>query len=126
MNFRQVKLKSGKVVTLDNFKMSFTYDGLLLGSPNKKMNDLIIQDVVNSFDGNKVLMMLEDAYKIGEILKPLIFNARLTSNPIDKRNDASYLNIVWFGDDFKTITIEKMILNFKKINWKIEAEDYEF
>ena len=126
MNCREVKLKSGKVVTIDNFNMSFTYDGLLLGRPNKEMNDRIIQDINDSFNGSKVLILFDDAYQNKDLLKPFIFSARFTSNPIDKRNDESYLNIVWFGDDFKIITIEKMIMNLKKINWKEEAEDYQF
>ena len=126
MNFRELKLKSGKVVTLDTFNMSFTYDGLLLGSPNKELNELIIQRIKDSFKENKVLMMLDDAYKTEELLKPLIFSARLTSSPIDKMNDESFLNVVWFGDDFKNITIEKMIMNLKKIDWKNMSEDYQF
>jgi len=126
MDYREVKLKSGKVVTIDNFNMSFTYDGLLLGSPNKEMNDRIIQDINDSFNGSKVLILFDDAYQNKDLLKPFIFSARFKSNPIDKRNDESYLNIVWFGDDFKIITIEKMIMNLKKITWNEEAEDYEF
>jgi hypothetical protein len=126
MNFRELKLKSGKVVTLDTFNMSFTYEGILLGSPDKELNELIIKRINDSFNGNKVLFLLDDAYKNEKLLKPMIFSARLTSKPIDKMNDESYLNVVWFGDDLKTITIEKMIRNLKKFDWKKEAEDYQF
>lgn len=40
--------------------------------------------------------------------------------------DGSYLNIVWFGDDFKNNTIDKMIMNLKNFDCQKEAQSYEF
>lgn len=129
MNYRQIKLANGKVVTIEKFEMSFTYDGLLLGTPNKEMNDKMISDIKKSYGNEKLLMLLDDAYVSEKLLKPIIFSVQLISDPIKKKkdnSDGSYLNLVWFGNDFKNDTIEKIIMGLKDFNWNEEAENYEF
>ena len=64
-----------------------------------------------------------------EVLKPIMFTAQLTSDPINDNEDifdGSYLNIVWFSNGFKTDTIEKMIMNIKGFNFDEEAKNYQF
>jgi hypothetical protein len=129
MNYREIKLASGKIVAIEKFEMSFTYDGLLLGSPNKEMNDRTISDIKKSYGNGRLLMLLDDAYVSEKLLKPIIFSAQLISDPIKKtkdNSDGSYLNLVWFGDDFKSNTIEKIIMGLKDFNWNNEAENYQF
>jgi hypothetical protein len=128
MNYREIKLADGKIVTLEKFEMSFTYDGLLLGSPNKDINDRIISDAIKKYNQNKVLVLLDDAYVLEEILKPITFTAQLTSKPINDVKgifDGSYLSVIWFGGYFKTISIDKMIGNLK-FDYEAEAMNYEF
>lgn len=129
MNYRQIELANGKVVTIEKFEMSFTYDGLLLGTPSKEMNNKMISDIKKSYGNEKLLMLLDDAYVSEKLLKPIIFSAQLISDPIKKakdNSDGSYLNLVWFGNDFKNDTIEKIIMGLKDFNWNEEAENYEF
>jgi hypothetical protein len=129
MNYRQIKLASGKVVTLERFEMSFTYDGLLLGRPDKEMNDRIIEDAIKKYNQNKVLVLTEDAYVSDNRLKPIMFSAELTSQPINDKEevyDGSYLNVVWFGGDFKNHTIEKMLGDLKGFDFDLEADNYQF
>ena len=129
MNYREIKLASGKIVTIEKFEISFTYDGLLLGTPDKEMNDRTISDIKKSYGNGRLLMLLDDAYVSEKLLKPIIFSAQLTSDPIKKtkdNSDGSYLNLVWFGDDFKSNTIEKIIMGLKDFNWNDEAENYQF
>jgi hypothetical protein len=40
--------------------------------------------------------------------------------------DGSYLNIAWFGDDFKSNIINEMIMNLKSFNYDIEADNNQF
>ena len=129
MNYREIKLASGKIVTIEKFEMSFTYDGLLLGTPDKEMNDRTISDIKKSYGNGRLLMLLDDAYVSEKLLKPIIFSTQLISDPIKKtkdNSDGSYLNLVWFGDDFKSNTIEKIIMGLKVFDWDAEAENYEF
>ena len=129
MNYRQIKLANGKVLTIDKFEISFTYDGLLLGTPNKEMNNRMISDIKKSYGNEKLLMLLDDAYISEKLLKPIIFSAHLVSGPVNDKEgifDGSYINILWFGDDFKSNTIDEMIMNLKNFDYDKEAENYEF
>lgn len=47
-------------------------------------------------------------------------------NDSEEMFDGSYLNIVWFSNDFKTNSIDKMIENLKNFDWNLEAENYVF
>jgi hypothetical protein len=128
MNYRQIKLAIGKVVTLERFEMSFTYDGLLLGRPNKELNDRIIEDTIKKYNKNKVVVLTDDAYVSDDRLKPIMFKVELTSQRINNNEelyDGSYLNVVWFGSGFKTHTIEKMLSDLKGFNFDLEAENYQ-
>jgi hypothetical protein len=58
-----------------------------------------------------------------------MITARLTSHPINDREemfDGSYLNIIWFSNDFKTNSIDKIIGNLESLDWNTEAENYQF
>lgn len=128
MNYREIKLANGKIVTLERFKMEFIYDGILVGKPNKEMNDRIISDAIKKFNQNKVLVLMDNAYTSEDLLKPIMITAELTSVPINDNEeiyDGSYLNVIWFSNDFKTSTIEKMIANLK-FDYEDEAKNYEF
>ena len=129
MNYREIKLANGKIVTLERFKMEFIYDGILVGKPNREINDRIISDAIKEFKQNKVLVLMEDAYASEDLLKPIMITAGLTSQPIndnDEMFDGSYLNIIWFSNDFKTNSIDKILGNLESFDWNTEAENYQF
>jgi hypothetical protein len=129
MNYRQIKLVNGKIVTIEDFKMQFVYDGMLLGQPNQEVNEKIISNFIKSFNSNKFFVIMDDAYISENQLKPIMFSAQLVSEPVndyEERFDGSYLNVLWFGIDFKSNTIDKMIMNLKDFDWDVEAENYEF
>jgi hypothetical protein len=129
MNYREIKLANGKVVTIERFKMEFIYDGILVGKPNKEINDRIISDAIKEFKQNKVLVLMEDAYASEDLLKPIMITAGLTSQPINDNEgmfDGSYLNIVWFSSDFKANSIDKIIGNLESFDWNTQAENYQF
>ncbi len=128
MNYREIKLANGKIVTLERFKMEFIYDGILVGKPSKVMNDRIISDAIKKFNQNKVLVLIDDAYVSEELLKPIMFTAEFTSQPINDNEgifDGSYLNIIWFSNDFKTSSIDKIIANLK-FEYDNEALNFQF
>lgn len=129
MNYRQIKLANGKIVTIEDFKMQFVYDGILMGQPNKEVNDKIITNFIKSFNSNKVFVIMDDAYVSEDRLKPILFSAQLVAEPVNDKEgiyDGSYLNIAWFGDDFKSTTIDKMIMDLQGFDYEKEAQNYEF
>jgi hypothetical protein len=129
MNYREIKLSNGKIVTLERFKIEFIYSGILVGKPNREINDRIISDAIKEFKQNKVLVLMDDAYTSEDLLKPIMITAGFASQPINDSEemfDGSYLNIIWFSNDFKTNSIDKMIGNLKNFDWNLEAENYQF
>jgi hypothetical protein len=129
MNYRELKLANGKIVTIEDFRMQFVYDGILLGQPNKEVNDKIIANFIKSYNSNKVFMIMDDAYVTQAQLRPILFSAQLVTEPINDKEgvyDGSYLNLIWFGDDFKSNTIEKIIMDLKGFDWDYEAKNYKF
>ena len=129
MNYREIKLNNGKFVTLERFEMTFNYDGLLLGRPNREMNNRIIEDTIKKYNQNKVVVLTDDAYVSDDRLKPIMFKAELTSQSINDNEevyDGSYLNVVWFGGDFKNNTIAKMLGDLKGFDFDSEADNYQF
>ena len=125
MTNTEIQLSSGKKVTLEEFSIKMTYNGLLVGVPNKQLNYKIIRNIIDSNEGKRVVLTLEGAYQDKERLKPYIYSARLSSEPIDKNFDSSYMYAVWFGNDITTMTIEQMI-QILDIDWEGEAEDFKF
>ena len=123
MNITEIKLSSGKKVVLEEFTMKMTYQGLLVGAPNKQLNYTIIRDIIDSYQGKKVVMTLEGAYLEKERLKPYICSARLSAEPNNKEFDSSYMIVVWFSSE-TTTSIEQMI-NRLNIDWE-GAEDFRF
>ena len=124
MTNTEIQLSSGKKITLEEFSIKLTYLGLLVGKPNKQLNYTIIRDILDSYQGKKVVMTLEGAYQDRNQLKPYIGSARLSSEPKDKEFDGSYLNVVWFENDITTMTVEQMIQGLN-IEWE-GAEDFKF
>lgn len=123
MNKTDIQLSSGKKVTLEEFNMKMTYQGLLVGVPNKQLNYTIIRDIIDSCKEKKIVMTLEGAYLENERLKPYICSARLSAEPKDKEFDSSYMIVVWFSSE-TTTSIEQMIQRLN-IDWE-EAEDFKF
>ena len=124
MNTTEIKLSTGKKVTLEEFSMKMTYQGLLVGKPNKQLNYKIIRDVIASYEGKRVVMTLESAYESKERLKPYICSARLSSEPKEKEYDGSYLNVVWFTKDITNMNIEQMFQGLE-VDWEV-AEDIKY
>jgi hypothetical protein len=106
------KIKLGKrEIAIERFHFSITYAGLIIGSPNKVINDKIISDYESSLNiGNRqsVFIVKDEDYITDEVLKPVIYSAWLDSDPVnDKENqyDGSWIVVSWFGEE----QIEKSI-----------------
>jgi hypothetical protein len=106
------KIKLGKrEIAIERFHFSITYAGLIIGSPNKVINDKIISNYESSLNvGNRqsVFIVKDEDYITDEVLKPVIYSAWLDSDPVnDKENqyDGSWIVVSWFGEE----QIEKSI-----------------
>lgn len=127
-----IKLASGKIVTLESFHITKTYAGLLAGNPSKEVNLEIINNISypknwgvrkSYFDKSKV-------YLSEDILKPFVCTAWLSAEPINdkkKEYDGSSIVIIWLVDDFKGKSIEELIVSdLGKFEWDNIAENFQF
>jgi hypothetical protein len=127
-----MKLKTGKVVTLETFNMSMTYGGLLLGEPDEAMNDSIIGLIIDSKDwGNrKVLLKKKNRYNFKNVLKPIVYTVWLTAEAIpsnSKIKDASSIVLIWFGEFESKKSIQEIIIEgVGNFDWDSNAENISY
>ncbi len=118
-----VKLSSGRKIYLQSIIFSHTYDGLLCGSPSEQINHNILLDINEKF--SEGLFIIEP--KITTMSENDFFG-RINSDQDDQKQipvlppvkvqvlfecyddeDLTYLNIVWFQNDF-TLSIPTEII----------------
>ena len=127
-----IKLKTGKTVTLESFNMSSTYGGLLIGEPNEAMNDGIIGLITQSKEwGNrKVLLKKKNRYSSKNILKPIVYKVWLTAEAVpsnSKEKDASSIVLIWFGEfELKKSIQEIIIEGVGNFDWDSNAENISY
>ncbi len=125
----EIKLLTGKTVRLDSLIMTSTYGGVLVGKPNKTMNDEIISFITHSNDwGNrKVFLKKSNNYSSKDVLKPIAYKVLLLSEPISKdtkTGDASSIVLVWFGDADMSKSINEIIVEgVGNLDWDSNAEN---
>jgi hypothetical protein len=128
----EIKLLTGKTVKLDSLIMTSTYGGVLVGKPNKTMNDEIISFITHSNDwGNKkVLVKKKNRYTSKDVLKPSAYKVLLLSEPVSngsKTADASCIVLVWFGDADLSKSINQIIAEgVGNFDWDKHAENISY
>jgi hypothetical protein len=125
----EIKLNTGKVVSLETFSMSMTYGGLLVGKPDEAMNDGIIGQITHSKEwGNKkVFLKKKDQYSSKNVLKPIIYTVWLTSDAVpacSEIKDASSVVLIWFGEANPDKSINEIIAEgLGNFDWDEHAEN---
>lgn len=125
----EIKLKTGKVVSLETFSMSMTYGGLLVGKPDEAMNDGIIGQITHSKElGNKKVFIKKiDQYSSKNVLKPIIYTVWLTADAVPTGSDikdASSIVLIWFGETNPDKSINEIIAEgVGNFDWDSNAEN---
>ena len=132
MKSLKIKLASGKNVTLESFHITKTYAGLLAGEPTKEMNEKIIDNLnyPKNLGATKSYIEKSNMYLSEVILKPLVFSARLSAEPIndkEKQFDGSEINVIWLGESIKGKSIEELIVSgLGHFDWDKHADNFQF
>ena len=127
----KIKLQSGKEVYIEAFHCTPTYAGLILGSPTKESNEKLLKQISSpvGWGQRKTLLKKSDLYVSKDVLKPVIYSAWLSAEPINDENnkfDGSNLILIWLGDENKEITIHDLIiLGIGLFDWEKYAENYQ-
>jgi len=140
----KIELSSGREIFLNKIYQDYTYDGLLLGYPNREMNDRYVK---NSIESAREMMSSDATYlvspplievKIDERVKHHYKDAirmpyitcygQFESSKIkgDEYNDGSWLTIIWYQEEFAMPIDSSVIEHIKTIDWEEVAEGYQF
>ena len=128
----KLDLIGGKTVLLEGFNMEPTYAGLLAGIPTAESNQRLLKRITSPKDwGNRAtLLKKSDLYASKEVLKPVIYSAWLSAEPInDEKNkfDGSNLILIWLGDYFENMSVKEVIIfGIGLFDWDKKAENYQF
>lgn len=128
----KIKLASGKNVTLESFHMTTTYAGLLAGEPTIEMNEKIINNFSSpkNWGARKSYIEKSSMYLSEDVLKPLLFSARLSAKPIndkEKQFDGSEIIVIWLGETIKDKNFEELIVSgLGHFDWDKHANNFQF
>jgi hypothetical protein len=128
----KIKLASGKDVTLEAFHMTTTYEGLLAGEPAKELNEKIIDNLSypKNWGVRKSYTEKSNMYLSKLVLKPLVFSARLSAEPVNdkgKQFDGSEIIVIWLGETIRDINIEELIVSgLGHFDWDKHANNFQF
>ena len=125
----KIKLNSGIELKVEAYNCTYTYSGLILGTPSNESNQRLINQLSYPKDwGNRVCIMKKsDIYASENILKPVINSVWLSSSePVkDKNSFGADLVVMFFSDENLEMTIQEIILNgVRDIQWKKFATDF--
>lgn len=132
-----ISLRSGINIHLQSIALSYTYGGLMCGTPSEQINDNIITEIREEFKRAcfiikpKITMVSEDDFfskgdhyskeKTIPLLPVVKVESLLECYEGDK---GSLLNIVWFQDEFST-TVPMHIENaIQDIDWYRYASEF--
>lgn len=127
-----IKLATGKTVTLEAFHMTTTYGGMIVGRPSKEDNIEVINNISYPKDWGvrKSYIEKSNMYLSQDTLKPLVYSAWLSAEAInDKGNqfNGSDIIVIWFGDKELNKSIKGIIVDgLRMLDWDKHAENFNF
>lgn len=128
----KIELIGGKTVLLEAFHMEPTYAGLLAGIPTAESNQRLIKNIKppKNWGNRATLLKKSDLYTNKDVLKPIIYSAWLSAEPInDEKNkfDGSNLILIWLEDEHDDMTLKDLIVyGIGLFDWDKNAENFQF
>lgn len=126
------QLNSGKEVSLVSFSFTYTYGGLLVGSPDEERNrkKVLSAKYPSEWGSRNFLVVQPSEHEIKTQLKPICYCAWLESESINSTEDTadgSNLIVIWYGDSLDQKTINDILVSdLKNVNWDKHAENFNF
>ena len=130
----EFKLRSGRNVWVRNFGYSGTYDGLMEGLANAKLNRRIIDAQVRAelhFPSDRPPLVIGPETREGPRgsvwMPPICCRAQLESSPFDQARCGSALKVIWFSTwSFFGMSLDEFIpATLSHIDWDAHAHDYD-
>jgi hypothetical protein len=139
-----VELDSKRRIRLVSIRQKKTYEGLMAGMPNKKMNAEIISaslEECNKENGGylKCILIEPVARPISnhsnatdseeyESLPPVMCAGKFTSTQHKSNENAGFtqLKLLWFQDEFGVEPDDEALTHIKKVDWDKYAQEQSF
>lgn len=125
-----IKLSTGRIVTVEAFHFTTTYAGLLHGVPDKQLNEKIINNInyPNDWGFRKSVFKNSDLFTSKNLLKPYVFSAWLSSDTVNDKEEQFYgssIVVIWLGDEFKNKSISEIIIEgLENFDWEMHAQNF--
>jgi hypothetical protein len=130
---RRLNLDCGRLINVKAFYYQWTYEGFMIGRPNRKQTDLMLEGVRTR------MVPLWGEHRV-HVIPPVVnekdpdhprlprvqFAAHLyCDEPIDEQNDASELVVVWFQEECPNEPLDRVIWQaIRSLPWNDLAEDF--
>ncbi|MCP2334805.1 hypothetical protein [Actinomadura rupiterrae] len=145
MPLAKITLASGRLIALDDLRISTTYGGLLEGYPNPGMNDRLLAHLAkrreSPYQTSPVHLIDPPRRRRDESstrrmpfgpfeeLPALYCRGSFTSDRIDETLEKvlhrSWLEVVWFQDDLTVPVADFVTAAVADLPWNTLAEDHE-
>jgi hypothetical protein len=129
----KIKLQSGKEVYVEAFHCTPTYAGLLVGTPTKESNEVLLQQISSPVEWGqrKTLLKKSDLYVSKDVLKPIVYSVWLSSsesiNNQGNEFDGSDVILIWLEDENIDMTIKDNVeFGIGLLDWDNHAENFQF
>lgn len=124
-------LASGRRITLASLEQWRTYDGLLAGKPDAKVNQSHIEDMLkrareHTADGGKPMLIRPSDAATNGRLPAVTCIAVFQSGELARKNSEPYssLTVAWFQDTFALPLDPEIEAQVRAVNWETAAKDW--
>ena len=134
-DYRRVRLRSGREVSVSSVKVEFTWDGSMEGFPSEDSIRLKLWcyrdkgHVLNSEArtlGLWPMPLPSGRVHAYEALPPVTVTVRLYSQPFGDIVGWSWLTVIWFQDEVPTDILGEIRKRVRGLDWQKLAEDGDF
>jgi hypothetical protein len=117
------ELSCGRIVGISSFHCWETYQGVVIGVPNARINQMFI----DSYERAGACVVAPKIYKRDEreeYLPHLTCRAILSSTGLNRKYGSSSLTVVWFADDcFEEPLVEFIAKSVREVSWEKATDD---
>ena len=114
---------------ISRFFFSFTYEHLLVGKPNREINERILLEMNPKgalFHPNVVHIGVSEE-ELNGVLPACYYFAEIQSDPIKEGFCGSILTLCWFDEAPGRRSILEIVEKpLKQLDWETAAEDFDF
>ncbi len=114
---------------VSSFSFSHTYEHLLVGKPNREINERILSEMhtKGALFHPRVVRVGVSEEELNGVLPACYYFAEIQSDPIKEGFCGSILTLCWFDEAPGSRSILEIVEKpLKQLDWETAAEDFDF